>query len=170
MNQAFKVLIVYESFEWGIRAKEMVARLVARTHPGFAIECDAWNFQLLSQPQLLHLATGRAATADMVILSAHRASQLPYHVKHWIQGWLPQPNTEAAALVAMFGEHEQTAAPLHTHLSQMAQMGGRDFFWHNERHATLSPSMSFEDDSAPAFVLEGEPNEINATRRWGINE
>ena len=173
MNAVFKILIAHESLQRGIRAHEMVTRLRAQIPEELAMECEAWKFDWLARPQLRARAASAASSADMIIISAHSAVDLPAHVKTWIQDWLPNRKSGTAALVAMFDGQEPSSqsALLHANLLQMAMEGSMDFFWKNE--APGGPELHGPNPSYPpaeALTFDGAPEQRVAPRGWGINE
>src|SRR5262249_38672703 len=105
-NPLFKILIAYETVSSGLRAREMSERLATRLHSEFEMSSEVWKFELLNHPQLRQQAANEAAVADMIIMAMRRAGELPPHVKHWIESWLPQRRGGAAALVALLDESE----------------------------------------------------------------
>jgi hypothetical protein len=132
-NPSFRILIAYETLSSGLRAREMSERLAARLQSEFEMSSDVWKFELLSHPQLRAQAASEAAAADMIIMAARRATELPAHVKHWIESWIPQRRGGAAALVALLDEPEEgegsgASAPLGAYLQRVAEAGHLDFF------------------------------------------
>src|SRR5437867_2974953 len=104
---AFKIVIAYENFASGIYAKEVSQRLAVELEPEFAIQSDLWKFEMLGQPHLREYAVTGAAEADMVIIAARGADELPVHVKNWIEGCVHQKRVGPAALVALLDQEEE---------------------------------------------------------------
>jgi len=167
MNAVFKVLIVYQTFEYGSRARVVVERLANQIQLTAQIECDGWNFSWLDQPRFWDRAAREAAAADIIIVSAQSAKELPAHVKAWLQVWMPRKKNSSSALIAMFDD-QQSSQPLHTYLSEMAVERGRDLFWQNYSPAAAFPPTAPERRQfAGSFI--GVDAHIGA-RDWGINE
>ena len=69
-NVVFKIVIAYENFAAGIRAKKMLERLTSELQPDFQINSDVWKFEMLGHRRLREQATTEASEADMIVVSA----------------------------------------------------------------------------------------------------
>lgn len=98
--RTFKIVIAYENLAEAIHAKEMSERVALQ----MGSECDAWPFELLAQESVSSEANEIAAAADMIILAAHGADQLPDAAKLWIERALLQRVDTPVALVALLHE------------------------------------------------------------------
>src|SRR5258708_1610692 len=95
----FRIVIAYDHFNAGTRAKKMTDRMAAQLNPQVAIKTDAWKFELLGDSGLQELADISVAEADMLIIAATGDADLPSHVAQWIEKWASRPGGEALALV-----------------------------------------------------------------------
>src|SRR5258706_2480146 len=68
-NPTLNVVIAYEDFEAGKRAKETYDFLVANVAHDYQCSNQMWKFEILSIPKLSELAAKDAALADIVIIA-----------------------------------------------------------------------------------------------------
>lgn len=126
-----KIVIVYEGFTNLIRVYETWSQLVGRFMHQIQFHGRAWNFSLLRDPQLRESATRHTAEADIIVVAVDGSSELPDHIRDWIDSWLPRKVGRRDAFVAML-EHRASASTetpaLRYYLHQMAERGGMDFF------------------------------------------
>jgi hypothetical protein len=179
-NPLFKILIAYETFSSGVRAREMSERLAARLQSEFEMSSDIWKFELLNHPQLREQAATEAAEADMVIMAARRAADLPAHIRDWIESWLPQRKEgSAAALVALLDEPEEEESraetpPLGAYLRRVAEEGHMDFFCQVGGGREQDFDDTVETIHRRAERRAGGLNALHAVssgqREWDINE
>ena len=173
---AFKIVIAYENFAAGIRAKEVSERLGAQLQPQFEINSDFWKFELLKHPQLREQAALEASEADMIVISADGAGELPVCLKKWFEIWVPEKVGRHSALVALLDREEETAGRMDSfsaYLRVMAEKGSMDFFckaggWrHQAIEDTVENMPGRLEHSVP--VMDGLIHH-NAWRGWGIND
>src|SRR3954452_20708038 len=100
-NTTFNVVIAYEDFETGKKAKGTYDFLVQNLGPECDFENQMWKFDVLGIPKLMELAAKDAANADIVIISCHSGSHLPEEVVSWMELWIEQKHN-AIALVGLF--------------------------------------------------------------------
>ena len=175
-NLEIEVVIVYENFAAGIRAKSMLDRLSAALQPEFGINRGLWKFELLDYPQLREQAAIEALKADMIVVSTNGDSDLPEHIKNWIESWLPQKREGLAALIALLDHPQQKTDswPAYTYLRQVANEGKMDFFF-CKTHDWEQPSEYAVDVadcprksiSQPFAEVVGQGADW---RGWGIND
>jgi hypothetical protein len=126
-----KIVVVYDGIEDLIRVDEIWSRVVARFQDKIQITSSAWNFTLLTDPQLRERAALRTAEADFVVFSASGKSEPPDHVRLWIETWLPWKKGRRDALVAMLDYDPARctdALPLRNYLQRMAEKSGMKYF------------------------------------------
>jgi hypothetical protein len=128
----FKLVVVYDDFVSGIRARDFSDRLAARLEPEFKFSSDLWKFDFLVGRVLREQAAAAAAEADIIIVSADAATVLPGHVKSWMDGWLPQQHHRPSILIALIHQEEdrpcEQPSVLCAYLRQIAEAAGMDFF------------------------------------------
>jgi hypothetical protein len=171
-SAAIRITIVYENFAAGIRAKEVSERLANQLKEECEINSGLWKFEVLAHPQLREQAASEAAQADMIIVSARAAEELPAHVRRWIESWLPQKRSHHSALVALLDEDEETVGEsrsLGSYLRDVAELGSMDFFYHAGGRRPRNLEYGLE-------TLQHQPESKWATlddvvyEGWGINE
>ena len=129
---AFKIVVAYEDFLSGIRARDMSEKLAHRLKTEFAINSDLWKFDLLMGRLLREQAADAASEADMIIISAGAGTELPAHVKGWVERWSMQKRNRLSVLIALLHQEEEPPEnqipPLCHYLRQVAEKAGMDFF------------------------------------------
>jgi len=123
----FKTVIAYETLAAAIQAKEMSERVARQMQS----EIDAWPFELLDVRWLRQRAIAAAAEADMIIVAAHGAQELPASVKNWIESGLRRKNPSPVALVALVDDYWIRLGkepPLCAYLKRLAERGNATFF------------------------------------------
>jgi hypothetical protein len=126
-----KIVIAYEDQRALARADELRYQLVRRCQGEVQIKCSAWNFALLSNPRLRKWATTEAVEAEMIIIAANGASELPLPVHSWITRVVAEKSGGPAALVTLLepaGDLPDEQPGLVEPLRRMAEANGLDFF------------------------------------------
>jgi hypothetical protein len=126
-NPAFNVLIAYEDFETGKHARKTYEFLVEHLGQDSQFANQMWKFEVLQIPNLREMAARDAAMADVIVISGHGGSQLPAHVRLWIEAWLAAPRN-AIALVALFDPPREHTQSIRTYLADVARRGKMAFF------------------------------------------
>jgi hypothetical protein len=171
-KRAFKIVIAYETFAAAIHAKEMSERMALQMDS----ECDAWPFELLAVERVREHAVGMAAAADMIIVAARGAVELPAAVKDWIENGLLQREGDPAALVALLHDDwivSSKPPSLCVYLQQIAEQANVDFFCNLGRW-WRQDAMGIESGYQPPQLSSKTPKEVapeySAARGWGIND
>ena len=73
-NPMFNVVIAYEDFETGKRAKKTYDFLVENLGHDARFSNQMWKFDVLTIPKLREMAAKDATAADIIIISCHGAS------------------------------------------------------------------------------------------------
>ncbi|HKI68141.1 MAG TPA: hypothetical protein VKA67_01020, partial [Verrucomicrobiae bacterium] len=94
-----RVMLLYEDFATGTRAKEIFDQLTDHAELNADFSLDLWRFNLLCDPELNQRAVENAAMADVVVFSAHGREELPVEVQLWFFHWLQKAGDQPAALV-----------------------------------------------------------------------
>jgi hypothetical protein len=117
-----------------------------------------------------------AAAADMIIVAARGAVELPSHIKAWIENGLLQKEGGPAALVALLHDDwiiSSKPPPLCAYLQQLAERANVDFFCNLGRWWRQDAVESESDyqlaELSPKMCKEATP-EYSAARGWGIND
>jgi hypothetical protein len=99
-HPAFRIVIAYETVAAAVAANELAERLTAEVES----ECDSWPFELLAYHRIREQGLRSVAAADMIILAAHGAAELPGPVKSWVESGLCERGGDRVALVALLDE------------------------------------------------------------------
>jgi len=178
LNPIFNVVIAYEDFETGKKAKKTYDHLIENLGQEYRLNHQMWKFEVLEIRSLREMAAKDAMAADIIILSSHGSHPLPEGVKAWMEEWLSEKGN-ALALVALFDSESadpENSRATRAYLAEVAKRGQMELFAQPLEGPALTPS------SVP-FIL-GPPESAQATRpallglvqqdtispRWGINE
>ena len=172
----FRVLLAYQDFAAGLRAKEFFDRLV-RDHGGlFRFICHLWKFDLLLAPGLEDQAVAEAAKADMIVIAAHDESVVPSTVKVWFERWLRRSRIPGAlvALVDASDRQDRTPSGMCACLREFAERAQMKFFCKGQAPApTGFPFVSQNNEQplgAAPLAIEVGFSRLPAPAHWGINE
>jgi hypothetical protein len=177
----FRIVIAYEDFDTGLRAKEMLARLSNELNPEFEVQRDVWKFELLGHSPLRKQAALEASAADMILIAARAETELPEHVKSWIEEWAAQRDGRVAALVALLDQEEAEpvlpgqAPALCAFLQQTAEAAGMDFFcktgnWQQQDFEYVFFETTHHPAAPKPQILEEVLYQEGSRREWGIND
>jgi hypothetical protein len=122
--------IVYADDETRDRATRVCDGLVRKFWREFGLEFTWWRFDFLRDPDIARVAAKATSEADLVLFSAHAGRELPSHVTHWMDDWLPLRGNRQGMLGALIGTtHDSLAGltPIHVYLREAARMAGMDF-------------------------------------------
>jgi hypothetical protein len=87
-----------------------------------------WLFNMFRLHELQEIAAEEAASADLVVIAAHDAENLPDEVKSWMKLWVGQGTARQATLLALLDrEPEGEPRPLEGYLAAAARRGGMEF-------------------------------------------
>ena len=175
-SSTFNILIAYEDFETGKRAKQTYDLLVENVGKDCGFTNQIWKFDVLSIPKLREVAGQDAKMSDIIIISSH-GRHLPLQVKAWIESWADDV-TRPMAFVALFDEPDNEAAEqVNAYLADVAKRAKMEFFAQSDQWPDrggisnhLGPergSKSFPKNlSTFAGIIESDANDTH----WGINE
>jgi hypothetical protein len=167
-QQSINVVMVYEDFATGLRAKRLYDDLCRQLETECKLNQSMWKFDVLTIPRLGEAAAEEAAEANMVIVSMHGDDDLPAKVKAWMETWIREKTTSGGALVLLCDESEKEsqADAVQDYLRRVADRSGLSFFADPVRLPKLGRS---PDEVAPQ-VWSASSNHAPPTRHWGINE
>jgi hypothetical protein len=95
-----RVVILYEDFATGLRARRVGSVLAEELGAKGRFEPALWRWDLLQDPRLQRRAVGEAARADLLIVSVHR--RLPaVPTGALLDAWLATHARRASHLVAL---------------------------------------------------------------------
>jgi hypothetical protein len=155
----FKTVIAYDTYASAIHAKEMSERVAGQME----CEVDAWPFGLLALRWIREQAIEVAAAADMIILAADGALELPRSVKDWIEGGLGGKGQRPVALVALLDDYPISLGeppPLCAYLTHLAQQRNAEFFCNLTFGGTETPleTATYSQNSVPKCQTEALPS------------
>jgi hypothetical protein len=183
MKQAadFKIVLLHDDPVSGERGSAVLERLAAPLEAGSdKLNTDIWQFEALLQAEFRAGAASRIREANLIMISATGAAELPGPVKHWMESTLSRRADQEAAIVALLdgGPADQSELPpLGSYLQELAAKSGMVFFCNN---GTGRPQIAaVNEPTAAPFRVEGEedfamPEAVaprdSGGRGWGINE
>jgi hypothetical protein len=174
---AFRIVVAYEDFVSGIRSKDMAERLTARLKSEYLINSDLWKFDFLMGRLLWEQAVAAASEADLIIISANAATELPPHAKAWMKSWSAQKSDRRAVLIALLQQEDEIPgepSPLCIYLRQIAYEADMDFICKTGYGGKLDFEYTVGAiQSQPENVqmaIDGVLHEDGAGRGWSIAE
>ena len=172
-NPALNVVIAYEDLETGKRAMKTYESMVHQLGDQCLFTNQMWKFDVLAVPKLKEIAAKDAASAEIVIVSAHDGNELPKEVKAWIEMWLSY-KSGASALVALF-DGGTAENPIRAYLTEVARRGKMEFFCEPGAWPASGNTRSVNTFTQPlnektfSFLANATP-EAPSFSHWGINE
>ena len=124
----FNVVIVYEDFETGKRAKKGLDYVAEELGNDLEFRHSMWRLDILQDPKLNVLGAA-LAEADLLIISFRGEGQLPAKIRALIDERLVQTVNHQCSLVALFeGAAPATRSSVYACLATLARQHGLDFF------------------------------------------
>ena len=126
------VLILYEDFGTGLRAKRSLDLLPKRLAANATLSTKLWRIELLADPLFGEQAALEAAAADVIILSVHGRRGLPDPVRKWLNGWLVHKEPRPYALGVLLDSMEASQGnenPVVASMQRVAADAGADLFY-----------------------------------------
>jgi hypothetical protein len=167
----FSILMLYEDFSTGKRAKSTYDYLVEHLGQDCEFRNNMWKFDVLRLPKLKEMAAREAGEADMVIISLHGNDPLPAEIKSWCDLWLELKGDRPAALVALFDQTGITADDPGSpcgYLREVARRGRLDYFVQTSGPAEEIHQL--EKSPQPSGMQASVLHQIEATPRWEFAE
>jgi hypothetical protein len=154
---SFEVVLAYQDFNSGIRAKEFFDRLVREHGKLFRFLCHLWKFDFLLAPGLTGQAVANAADADMIVIAANNQTELPLNVKDWIHLWLPLTRPSGALVALLDGDKPSVGSRIAvcSYLREVAERAHMEFFSHK---------LGSLEAAAPVAVKQ--PQSLERTPGW----
>jgi len=134
-NPTFRLFIACEDQAAFLQAKKVQEQIEALFGNEFEISRGLWNFALLRHERLREYAVMEAAEAEIIVISFRASSELPPHVKCWMESLPARTQIGQAALVALLGPKQLSREARHpqiAYLRQIAEGRGLDFFCNQE--------------------------------------
>jgi hypothetical protein len=125
----FNVLIMYEDFGTGKRAKKGLDYVAEELGNDFEFRQSMWRLDILQDPKLNALAAPALAEADLLIVSLRGDGQIPAKIRALVDERLAQTTNHDCALVALFeGVTPATRSSVYSCLAKLARQHCLDFF------------------------------------------
>ena len=122
------LLAAFEDSVTGTRVKEFCQGLSRDLGQACRITEHVWVFSTLRLRELREIAAQEASACDLVIISVHKAQQLPEEVKSWINLWLEHQGNQPAVLLALLDPGDENAPDsMKTYLQEVARRAGMMF-------------------------------------------
>jgi hypothetical protein len=175
-DPSFNVIIAYEDFETGKRAKSIYDSLVENLGHDCQFTNQMWKFEVLGIPKLRELAARDAVTADILIVSYH-GTELPSEFKAWVELWVAEPKHPIAlvALLDSLEPNDPRIAETRAYLADVARRAQMEFFAQpgdvpqaNQDFFALPRNLSV--DNQLLQNLPGTAERKGGLSHWGINE
>ena len=172
----FEVVLTYQDFHCGIRAKEFFDRLVRDHGSFFRFLCHLWRFDFLSAPELSSQAIAEAVNADMIVIAARAQAELPALAKAWIERWRREPRTPGAlvALLDGVGLSSSSVSAVCTYLRDVAATSQMRFFCNASPPSEMDIPFPVEINQRPDTIARQQGQvrfrDLAASSHWGINE
>jgi hypothetical protein len=148
----FNVVIMYEDFGTGKRAKKALDYVTEELGNDLEFRHSMWRLDILQEPKLNAMAAPALAEADLLLISLREDRQLPAKILALIDERLAQTANHDCALVALF---ESTPSVMRNSvyacLANLARQHRIDFF-----EQALNDSRDREEsslDGAPSLKL-----------------
>jgi hypothetical protein len=130
-----KVLVACQDFETCTRTRRLVDGIVGQFDGSHSVQRVVWTFDMLGSAALCNLAALEAAEAQIVIVAAREAGELPADVNQWIERWATVRPMMWGALMAFLipaDEPETSAGNLRSQLRRVAARRGMDFWCYSD--------------------------------------
>ena len=176
-NPAFRIVVAYEDSTAAVHVREILGPVLERV--GVQMEsdrCDAWPFEMLAVARLREGAITITGEADMIIVAARGAVELPVAVKNWLENSLLQNESDPVALVALLHDDWMMPggqSPLCAYLRQVAERENMVFFCSlggRTRRNAIEGIGRLPNRSSMIMMHSETAPEYSAAREWGIND
>jgi hypothetical protein len=148
----FNVVIMYEDFGTGKRAKKALDYVAEELGNDLEFRHSMWRLDILQEPKLNAMAAPAFAEADLLLISLREDRQLPAKIRALIDERLAQTANHDCALVALFESTPSVMrSSVYACLANLARQHRLDFFEQalNDSGDREEPSL----DGAPSLKL-----------------
>jgi hypothetical protein len=124
----FNVLIMYEDFGTGKRAKGALDYVAEELGNDFEFRNTMWRLDVLKDPKVNILAAHAFAEADLLMISLRGERRIPAEIRVLIDTWLVEKTYRERALVALFEpKASETRGSVYGYLTNLARQYRLDF-------------------------------------------
>ncbi len=150
----FRIVILYEDYAAGRRAKDLSDRLLHTLGDNCVDVVNLWSFDVLGLTDVRNASTSAAKVADLVILSVSGARALSPEVEEWLELWAWLLDGTNPALLALFHQADGSCvAEIRARLYPISARKGLEFF--TQSAAEPSPEL-----------LRAEREHLAEVTRW----
>lgn len=139
-----EVVIVYEDFSTGLRAKQLFDQIFQRIESS-RYHLNMWKFSVLHLNALRTQAIHDAASAAILCVAAQGNGDLPPSIYDWAHQWSHSSGPHPYALVALLERVQELDGTDNAYvrcLRQMAQKKEADFFFTQIQHVGQEECLS----------------------------
>lgn len=156
----FNIVLAYADMDTALRGKRVHDGLVDELGTKCNFILRLWKFDVLKDAQVRAEAARDAATANMLIISAHSGRELPREVKLWVKTSLRKKETPATVVALLEGKDDPAAGPrsVRAYLCKQAVLYQMDFFSDERQTITLQQPPKPHHAEHPTY------------EHWGIND
>jgi len=140
------VAVVYQDSSTRAWADDVVGLMAEQAGEG-AVQSTAWLVNNLTKPGSFTQGIQVLAEADAIVMSLHKADQLPPEFYRWVNLWLEVRSGRPGALVGLVGpadEQDSECIETRRYLQAVAHQGGLELFL--KECTAADPSTNFEPD------------------------
>ena len=169
-NKRCAVVSIYEDIGGRDLLIQLCDSLVRKFKDDLEFQFDWWRFKYLADPGMAMEAAQKAAQADLILL-APRSPDLPGYVEGWFEGWLPNREASAGALVLVqpVAQGAASSLSLPAYLRLTAKRAHLDYL----RLSSSGSPVELPGKGAGHTSTNRYLNELADDDRpmhWGINE
>ena len=125
----FNVVIMYEDFGTGRRAKKGLDYVAEELGNDLEFRHSMWRLDILQKPKLNAMLPPALAEADLLLISLREDRQLPAKISALIDERLTQTPNHDCALIALFeSAHSVIRSSVYACLANLARRHRLDFF------------------------------------------
>ena len=164
-SSGFKVVLVYQDFEMGIRGKQFFNLIAKEAGMEREAQLTVWRFDFIWSESMAAELSLLAAEADVIIVAIRDLHCVPPQVRHWLERWTQGRKVPNGALVAVFdpeqGRHAKSSK-VALLLRQAAQQSGMEFFCcvgdENAKNDGLTAITRTASSTASSFIHTLRPH------------
>jgi len=128
VKMTLKATVIYENFDFAIRAAALLERVAARVHETMEWDVRPWRLDVLKQSPLAEAAGAEAADTDLVMFTLSHTRSLPPELTAWLEHWNARRQIVDPAIMVLSPDSLTAAeTPLWRELKQFAMQHGLAF-------------------------------------------
>ena len=175
---SFQVVILYDGDEAAMRAWKVLVWLEKVLDGRLDVQSSIWSFRSLEHPGYRAVSIREGTAADVIIVAAAEAEDLPDQAKRWLETCLASQHGEHALLIALHDEGPEAhvaPAALCGYLRPLASRWHTAFMCNEELNDRFSSDVALEKVQRKYGnrPLQDGPSGLDTyslLHHWGINE